>query len=371
MAENNRNTVETMLGVDMELLLEGKPQMLDIENLKTAAAVEFASDPLSCNDEDYFLDERPINEILPITAPFSEISAVMIVIDDDGLVKKEEIKAGVGRSIQPNDVVLVHYEMYFEGNDTPFDSSIRRKKPVRFRVGCGALIEGLDLALLSMRMQEVSRFFIGWQCAYGEIGCPPRILPKADVLVQIELLKILDIVVSDVAGELPDGDTGFSTTLEQCEKLLQQGKEQYVARNFAESVHKMNDGLKLLDHLPVKSEEEQEKMEKLKVRINVNLAAVHNYCNRPELACNHCNEAMRLDPNHRLALFNFGRAQIRLNNFQKADEVLKKGRSLYPTERKFVDEIKRSEEKKRDLEVRMGSLKVTDESSEKNQLKKN
>lgn len=51
------------------------------------------------------------------------------------------------------------------------------------------LIPGLDKAVKSMLVGELSIFLLSHEVAYGEFGIPPRIPPKAQCAFYIKLIK--------------------------------------------------------------------------------------------------------------------------------------------------------------------------------------
>ena len=76
-------------------------------------------------------------------------------------------------------VVYVHYTMYNDHQEVPFDiSRMRQKKPYAFRLGHDSMIEGMVIAIQTMKKGEKSKFLIDPQYAYGELGVPPRIPPS-------------------------------------------------------------------------------------------------------------------------------------------------------------------------------------------------
>jgi FK506-binding protein 6 len=48
-------------------------------------------------------------------------------------------------------------------------------------------LPGMELAVKSMEKKEESWFLIEPEYAFGDMGCPPRVPPKAEVLALIEL----------------------------------------------------------------------------------------------------------------------------------------------------------------------------------------
>lgn len=61
---------------------------------------------------------------------------------------------------------------------------------VRIHAGTGAVIEGWDMALLTMRLGEKADVFITSKYAFGDEGRPPRIPPKANVIFTIEVMQV-------------------------------------------------------------------------------------------------------------------------------------------------------------------------------------
>lgn len=70
--------------------------------------------------------------------------------------------------------ITIHYSLYLEGQDGPFDSTVIRGRPVRFRLDEDVFYPGLFIAIKSMRKKERSEFLIEPLYAFGERGCPPR-----------------------------------------------------------------------------------------------------------------------------------------------------------------------------------------------------
>ena len=102
-------------------------------------------------------------------------------------------REGCGEIVPSDAQVTVEYVGYFEHQDEPFDSTLfhREKKSV-LRLGRGAIIPGLDIAISSMKKYEISLFIIHPDLAYGKLGCPQRILENSEVLFKVELKDFLD-----------------------------------------------------------------------------------------------------------------------------------------------------------------------------------
>ncbi|XP_052081079.1 FK506-binding protein-like [Mytilus californianus] len=97
------------------------------------------------------------------------------------------------RKVKKHDMVVLHYEGYFE-NGTKFDSSRERvgAVPFQFQLGLGAVIKGWEQGLLDMCPNEKRRLTIPSHLAYGEKGSGEVIPPNANLMFEIELLQVHD-----------------------------------------------------------------------------------------------------------------------------------------------------------------------------------
>lgn len=70
-------------------------------------------------------------------------------------------------TIKNGDIIAIHYTGTLEDGHV-FDSSIERDEPLRFTIGDGELIPGLEKELLGMAVGESKRIHVGMADAYGE-----------------------------------------------------------------------------------------------------------------------------------------------------------------------------------------------------------
>jgi len=68
-----------------------------------------------------------------------------------------------------------------------FDSSRDRGEQFSFNIGKGEVIKGWDIGVASMRIGEVSTFYIKAHYGYGTAGSPPKIPGEATLVFEIEL----------------------------------------------------------------------------------------------------------------------------------------------------------------------------------------
>lgn len=109
--------------------------------------------------------------------------------EQNGLLKIEIMKQGVGQKVQSGDTVLVHYTGTLE-DGTKFDSSLDRGKPFSFTLGEGRVIAGWEQGVLGMRTGEKRKLTIAPELGYGESGAGNLIPPNATLIFEVEVLGI-------------------------------------------------------------------------------------------------------------------------------------------------------------------------------------
>lgn len=105
-------------------------------------------------------------------------------------IKYYIVKKGKGENLKSGDNAYVHYTGYFT-NDSIFDTSIKKGKPVRITVGGKHVFKGWSMCLKQMNEGSKYRFIIPYKLAYGKKGYKNIIPPKATLIMDMELVKIV------------------------------------------------------------------------------------------------------------------------------------------------------------------------------------
>ena len=117
-----------------------------------------------------------------------------MVLGTDALASGVEIvmvRAGDSESYpKQSQSVAVHYDAYLP-NGTLWDSSRRREQPLRFRVGAGMVIPGLDEGVSQLSVGSRARIKIPAALAYGARGFPGLVPPNTAVEFDLEILEIV------------------------------------------------------------------------------------------------------------------------------------------------------------------------------------
>lgn len=75
-------------------------------------------------------------------------------------------------------------------NGEQFDSSHSRGRPFTFTIGVGQVIRGWDEGVMTMSLGEKAKLNISSDYGYGSRGAGGVIPPNADLVFEVELLKI-------------------------------------------------------------------------------------------------------------------------------------------------------------------------------------
>lgn len=249
---------------------------------------------------------------------------------------------GVGELMPDDSQVTVKYSGYFEGQDEPYDSSHMRGVPDRFRLNNGGLIMGLDIAIQSMQKHEVSIFWIHADNAYGELGCPPLVPPNAEVMFIVHLIDFLDNGTADTWENLEvENRRAFKHVAVYAKKLMTTGGDNFKKGQIRRSIRDYKRAIERLEEAQLDNDEEEIEMKQMLSRAYQNLAVSFNRENEPRRACIACNQV----PNKTAkTYFNYGRALIKMGEYNQALEELEKGLRLMPNNLAIVKEMQLAEE---------------------------
>ena len=97
---------------------------------------------------------------------------------------------GHGIEVVNHSKVSVHYIGRLE-NLNEFDNSYKRDNLFKFQIGTRQVIPGWETGLLGMKEGGKRTIFIPYNLAYGESGVGNLIPPKANLIFEIELFKVV------------------------------------------------------------------------------------------------------------------------------------------------------------------------------------
>jgi peptidylprolyl isomerase len=120
------------------------------------------------------------------------------VVESFGL-RYIDVKTGDGAPAAPGQEYTVHYTGWLR-DGTKFDSSVDRGTPLKFIQGRRLVIAGWEAGFEGMKVGGKRRLFLPYELAYGELGRPPAIPPKAELIFDVELLGVKEAAPQPAAG---------------------------------------------------------------------------------------------------------------------------------------------------------------------------
>jgi FKBP-type peptidyl-prolyl cis-trans isomerase FkpA len=114
---------------------------------------------------------------------------LMISNSGGGELQYADLTVGTGKEAKAGDVVIVHYTGRL-ANGKKFDSSVDRDEPFTFQLGRGKVIKGWDQGVAGMQEGGKRKLIIPPELGYGAKGFPPDIPPNAQLIFEVELLKV-------------------------------------------------------------------------------------------------------------------------------------------------------------------------------------
>jgi FKBP-type peptidyl-prolyl cis-trans isomerase len=118
----------------------------------------------------------------------SQVELGGLLVTRSGL-KYLDLRAGRGPVAGKGDTVEVHYTGWLT-NGKKFDSSLDRNMPFTFKLGAGNVIKGWEEGLAGMKVGGKRKLVIPAKLGYGARGAGNVIPPNAEMIFEVELLKI-------------------------------------------------------------------------------------------------------------------------------------------------------------------------------------
>ncbi len=132
--------------------------------------------------------EKELRERKSKKEQFDKLSKNMLVTPNGAYY--EITRHGKGKKAGKGDTVQVHYTgKLMDG--TVFDSSYRRNEPFAFTLGSGQVIPGWEEGIEQLHEGDSAVLLIPSDMAYGANGAGGVIPPHADLIFEVELVKVL------------------------------------------------------------------------------------------------------------------------------------------------------------------------------------
>uniref|UniRef100_T1GG85 peptidylprolyl isomerase n=1 Tax=Megaselia scalaris TaxID=36166 RepID=T1GG85_MEGSC len=313
------------LFISSDLLDQGTIFEIDANFVDNASA-EFLSDFESEDEDNNPVDSQVLKS--PWEASFDELRLLMTKVNNN--IYKKVIVEGYDTKRFPSFAcrVTVNYNGFFEKETTPFDSTYLRGKPFVFTVGQDDVLEGLNEAVQTMNIGEESQFVLSHRILFKEMGCPPRIPPKADGLFVIRLINFSEI--------------GDENALMKAHATYLNAVDSFKGGRYTAAKNAFHKAVNALEFCNASNEDEDKKRNEMLLKLYRNLAVTYNKLDQPARACDMCKELKRLENYNQdcKGMFQEGKALAMLGDFKNAKKWLLKAQNLEPNNIEIYNEIK-------------------------------
>ncbi|KAJ3662398.1 hypothetical protein Zmor_006749 [Zophobas morio] len=213
--------------------------------------------------------------------PFLNIAKNMEDLLPNGKIKKRILKEGYGPKPEESSSVIIHYNAYVQLEAHPFDSTHARKTPHTFKIGQQEVIEGLEIAVRSMRLTEKAQFLIDPELAYRN-GVLGRIPPNSVVLFEIELCVVQE---QGQQEEPAVNEKHFQVVYNTCLALCVKGKKMFKLQDYQGAIKVYSTAVNKLEDAVLDDYDDQIKSEALLVRLYTNLLICCTHAKIPKRGC--------------------------------------------------------------------------------------
>lgn len=263
----------------------------------------------------------------PVTS-IQQFQKQLTNVDNNNLVKKKILVEGGGLPLDKKFTVSLAYSGFWENSNEPFDFA-KISKPLVINLNDNGLLPGLQMAIESMLVGEMSVFLLSYKVMYGKLGIPPRIKPKSDCIFYIKLIK--SIITPNKGNQIDFAEPNmFARVRREVQLIYSSGIILFKINNYKAAIREFNKAINMIHKCRLADQDEEIKQEILLKKLYLNLAVCHNKLKQPLKACTACNELNRLNGlwDNEKALFQNAKALRMIGDFDKAEKKLKAAMEL-------------------------------------------
>jgi len=261
-------------------------------------------------------------------------------IRDDGKIQKHILKAAPsdqGESPQEKQLVEILYKCR-KSDYTVVDENENTEDPFEFEVGGGNVIKGLDEGIRTMKIGERAVFKIHPELAYGSQGAGT--IPANETLYFEAELLTCEAKKKTKLDYSPQERLSIAKTLkDEANALFSQAK-------LDEAIVKYDEALDYIDW------ETLPEVPALKVAMRNNIALIYLKQKKPQNVINNCNMALELDKKNTKALFRKAKAYRIQQEFELAEETLKKALEITPDDVEIATELSATRKEWKDIQAK-------------------
>lgn len=249
--------------------------------------IDMDYDEINFEDQEFDFMSHPDVETfkLHFEKSFTELKAMMTEICD-GVWKKTYKESPQNATLVEftSQRVTYHRNFYMENENYPFDSTHLNARPAVICNDAHNYLEGLLDALGSMKEGENAYFIISYKKMFGEKGCPPRVMPQADILCDLSVLKVEEIGDEKYIQDLNEEKIfkTFNEVKTLTEETRLRAKDLFKQKKYKQAVRMYKQLLNALKFCDNPSENEKKELDILNVEVMTNIVTCFNVLEKPK-----------------------------------------------------------------------------------------
>lgn len=316
--------------ISSDLLSRGAEFNINQENLAETLDQDIF-DEAGSDDDDYDSNEENDNNLTPWEKSFDELKLTMVQVPNIfGIIHKRIITDGVDDVMGQQDCRMqCSYSMFCENEKISFDS-----KPKPITVIKSEVLLGMQAAFSTMRKKEEAHFIIEYKLMFGEMGCPPRIKPRADILLVARLIDFVEVGNENACDDLSEEDRRkFRILKDKIDEMYKKSLDHYRNKRYKYSIKVGHQIVRHLEFCQVADETEQVEQQRILNDLYIHLSACYFKAEDWKKTCLMVNELRRrgnVDGNVTILFYEAIALSHIENNFRRSIELLRSAQKIEP-----------------------------------------
>ena len=229
----------------------------------------------------------------------------------------------------PGQEIKLRFKVKIEGGRF-FDGSDDRGEPLTMNIGAGQQIDGIEKAVITMRLNEIADILISPKYGYGAMGSPPHIPGNATLNYRVEIVQI---------GQRRRTAWGMTDDelIKMAQSLKDDGNAKFKENNLKEAENLYRDGI--LQMKDVKKDDEASK--KVRIVLHQNLCLVLNKQGNYKETIEFSTRIIEREPTADKALYHRYTANLKLKQYDDAMQDLKAVIKIHPQDKNYRAEFEK------------------------------
>ena len=208
----------------------------------------------------------------------------------------------------------------------------------------GEMIEGLEIAISSMKVGEVSKYLIKPGYAYGQYGCAPRIPGDTVLLFRIEMMKFVEYGGVNQYYRMSRSEkkeAGFKLINKVALKAKQDAMDHFGRCRYPQATRGYESAIKCLEECHLQNDDDESQQQRLLLKLYLNTAICHLKQNHHARVISYCHQALEIEEQNPKAFFLKGKALRLMGEWRPARTFLCRAQRIAPDNKDITQELEK------------------------------